>query len=79
MLRWLSVRITKLCFRALRDGSAVVSPLMALMIIPIAGATAMSVELGQWYYFQRAIHAIAFLYCQNAGVAQWLERATHNR
>lgn len=59
MLRWLSVRITKLCFRALRDGSAVVSPLMALMIIPIAGATAMATEMGQWYYFQRAMQNAA--------------------
>ena len=70
MLRWLSVRITKLCFRALRDGSAVVSPLMALMIIPIAGATAMATEMGQWYYFQRAM--------QNAADAAALAAAITN-
>lgn len=70
MLRKLGARISRLCFRALRDRNAVVSPLMALMIIPIAGATAMATEMGQWYYFQRAM--------QNAADAAALAAAINN-
>lgn len=63
------------CVRALRSGflrdrRAAISPLMAIMIIPIAGATAMVTELGQWYYFQRSL--------QNAADSAAIAAATNN-
>ena len=49
---------------------AAVGPLMALMLIPISGGIAMSVELGQWYYFQRSM--------QNAADTAAIAAATNN-
>ncbi|MDR2857786.1 MAG: pilus assembly protein TadG-related protein [Novosphingobium sp.] len=41
------------------DQRGAVSPLMALMIVPIAGATAMATEMGAWWYFQRSLQNAA--------------------
>lgn len=46
-------------FSRLGDQRAAISPLMALMIVPIAGATAMATEMGQWWYFQRSLQNAA--------------------
>ena len=59
MLRRLGARFGENRFRRLKDQGGAISPLMALMIIPIAGATAMATEMGQWYYFQRAMQNAA--------------------
>ncbi|MBN8848539.1 MULTISPECIES: pilus assembly protein TadG-related protein [unclassified Sphingomonas] len=70
MLRWLGDRLWALCLSGARDRRGAISPLMALMIIPIAGATAMATEVGQWYYFQRAL--------QNAADSAAIAAATNN-
>jgi hypothetical protein len=50
---------------------AAVSPLTALMLIPISGAIAYSVELGTWQYTQRSM--------QNAADSAALAAATNNQ
>lgn len=49
---------------------AAISPMMALLLIPISGAIAVAVEQGQWYYFQRSM--------QNAADAGALSAAINN-
>ena len=59
------------CFNwMIRDQRGAIAPLMALMIIPIAGATAMATEMGEWYYFQRLL--------QNAADSAAIAAATNN-
>lgn len=70
MLRWLGGCFRAMGFPRLGNQRGVISPLMALMIIPIAGATAMVAEMGQWYYFQRAM--------QNAADSAAIAAATNN-
>lgn len=69
MLHRLAHRLGTIGFSRLRDQRGAISPLMALMIIPIAGATATVTEIGQWYYFQRAM--------QNAADSAALAAATN--
>jgi hypothetical protein len=54
----------------LKCGRAAVSPLTALMLIPISGAVAYSVEIGSWQYWQRSM--------QNAADSAALAAATNN-
>ncbi|WP_150293572.1 pilus assembly protein TadG-related protein [Sphingobium estronivorans] len=66
-----SVRLLlKKWFRHAVSETAAVGPLMALMLIPISGAVAMAVEMGQWYYFQRSM--------QNAADTAAIAAATNN-
>lgn len=46
-------------FGVLRCRRAAISPLTALMLIPISGAMAYSIELGGWYYTQRSMQNAA--------------------
>jgi len=54
----------------LRCDSAAIGPLTALMLIPICGAIAYSVELGSWQYMQRSM--------QNAADSAAIAAATNN-
>ncbi len=60
-------------FALLRCDRAAIGPLTALMLIPICGAIAYSVELGSWQYMQRSMQnaadsaAIAAATVNNAG------------
>lgn len=54
----------------LRCRSGAVSPMMALLLLPISGAIAIGVEQGQWYYFQRSM--------QNAADAAAIAAAVNN-
>ena len=69
MLSWLVHSLKAIGPSRFGDQRGAISPLMALMIIPIAGATATVAEMGQWYYFQRAM--------QNAADSAALAAATN--
>lgn len=61
-----------LCFarRFLRAQAAAISPMFALLLVPIAGSVAYAVELGGMYYVQRSL--------QNAADAAALAAASNN-
>jgi len=70
MLRAFAYRFRFSRFSGFRDQRGAIAPAMALMLLPIAGATAMATELGQFYYFQRAL--------QNAADSAALAAAINN-
>jgi hypothetical protein len=57
-------------FRWLRDTRGAVSPLMALLVVPIVGALALAGESGGWYYTNRS--------AQNAADSAAVAAATNN-
>jgi hypothetical protein len=62
--------------RFFRSSSGAVSPMMALMLIPILGAVGLAVDLGYWYQIQRSMQnaadsaAIAAAYAADKDAAQ---------
>lgn len=56
--------------RLLRCDGAAISPMFALLLIPISGSIAFSVELGSWYYVQRS--------AQNAADSAAIAAASNN-
>lgn len=67
---WALQRSLQLAAAALKCSRAAISPLTALMLIPISGAIAYSVEVGSWQYIQRSM--------QNAADSAALAAATNN-
>ena len=57
-------------FRFLAGEAGSVAPMMALMLLPLAGTIAIAVEQGEWFYLQRST--------QNAADAAALAAATNN-
>lgn len=60
----------RLAARVLRSEGAAISPMFALLLIPISGSIAYAVEVGGWHYVQRA--------AQNAADSAVLAAATNN-
>ncbi|MDH7637320.1 pilus assembly protein TadG-related protein [Sphingomonas oryzagri] len=60
----------KAAFRRMRHDGAAISPIMAIMLLPLSGAIAIAVEQGQWYYFLRSM--------QNAADAAAISAAINN-
>jgi Flp pilus assembly protein TadG len=58
------------CRRFLSNDRAAISPMMAVMLIPISGSIAYAVELGAWQYTQRS--------AQNAADAAAIAAASNN-
>ncbi len=63
-------RIIRKVLRVFLDTRGAVSPLMALMVVPIVGALALAGEVGGWYYTNRN--------AQNAADSAALAAATNN-
>lgn len=56
--------------RMIADRAGAISPLTAILMLPVAGTIAIAVEQGEWYYFQRSM--------QNAADAAAIAAATNN-
>ena len=68
-LRWLRLAVPRALLVLLACDAAAIAPLMALTMVPVAGVTAIGVEQGEWYYFQRSM--------QNAADAAVIAAATN--
>lgn len=68
--RWPRFAVPRALLAALACDAAAIAPAMALLLVPIAGVTAVGVEQGEWHYFQRSM--------QNAADAAVIAAATNN-
>ena len=58
-LRWLRLAVPRALLVLVACDAAAIAPLMALTMVPVAGVTAIGVEQGEWYYFQRSMQNAA--------------------